>query len=113
MLGPDLGGLVTIPDESAPVSSLFNPTRTVENTLRDQTPQRRGLKKSVVPAVGLLVGETNLFRESVIFLCVSSRLCLYFCCGIRLPCSRIAAEGSTSMLMRPLADGSGHLVGGV
>lgn len=58
LLGPDLGGLVTIPDESAPVSSLFNPTRTVVNTLRDQTPQPRGLKKSVVPAVGLLVGET-------------------------------------------------------
>lgn len=32
LLGPDLGGLVTIPDESAPVSSLFNPTRTVVNT---------------------------------------------------------------------------------
>ena len=40
---------------------------------------------------------------------VFSCMCLYCCCGICLPCRQVAIEGITSMLMKPLADHSGHI----
>ena len=41
-------------------------------------------------------------------ICVFSCMCLYCCCGLYLLCSRIAAKGAPSMLVKPFADLSGH-----
>lgn len=64
----------------------------------------RGLSKSVAQIMGLLVEK--LFWESLSY-SVFSCMCWYHC-SVCLQCSQVAAKRDTSMLVKPLADPSGH-----
>ena len=60
---------------------------------------------STSPPSFSLSQHQGLFQWVSVFSC----MCLYCCCGICLPCRQVAIEGVTSMLMKPLADHSGHI----
>ena len=59
---------------------------------------------STSPAFSLSQHQ-GLFQWVSVFSC----MCLYCCCGLCLPCRQVAFEGVTSMVMKPLADHSGHI----
>ena len=49
----------------------------------------------------------KIFRN--IFICVFSCTCLYCYCGICLQCMQIAAKGVAAILVKLIADQSGHI----
>lgn len=101
---------VFLSDESVNVSPVSNHMRTFVKSLGHLTSSLMGVSKLMVWIMGLLVEKLFLILGIIILICVFSCMCLHFCSGLCVQCSQRATKGATSMLIRPFAECSGHIM---
>lgn len=62
----------------------------------------------MVRITGLLMENVITDGGIIVLFCIFSCMSLYCCYGICLQCSQTATKGAATMLVKPLADRSGH-----